>query len=206
MLEGSLLSIPSVSVAAYQEIHSIISEISDVQKQRSMSDAKVVETCQLDDLDVHFDKDGRSQYFSSQHCQVTAHSSDRPTVQFFKNENGSILGRCYNCKGSWWERQPEKKAKLRHIDTYQKLTPIPPLNHVIEKECRAIERAISQAPPPQDPSRPSYPHFSVEQKRLLRADGLNPMAGYHEINDRQIPTWIPKYEKLNPVSGTTTLQ
>ena len=68
-------------------------------------------------------------------------------------------------------------------------------------QIREMEHAISQAPPPQDFSRPTYPHFSVEQKRLVRADGYNPMAGLHEVNGQHIPTWVPKYEKLNPILG-----
>ena len=109
------------------------------------------------------------------------YNSGQNATRVRKHANGDVTLNCFKCQ------------------THQRFTSIPPLDHVIEKECRAIERAISQAPPPQDPSRPSYPHFSVEQKRLLRADGLNPMAGYHEINGQQIPTWVPKYERLNPL-------
>ena len=100
-----------------------------------------------------------------------------------KHTNGDITLFCFKCQ------------------TRQQFISIQPLNHTIEEERRAIERAIEQAPPPQDPSRPSYPHFSVEQKRLVRDDGLNPMAGYHESNGEYIPTWIPKYEKLSPLLG-----
>ena len=100
-----------------------------------------------------------------------------------KYADGSVSLLCYKCK------------------TQQHFYAIPPLDHTIEEEHRAIERAIAQAPPPQDPSRPSYPHFTAEQKRLLRADGLNPMAGYHEANGEYIPTWVPKYDKLSPLLG-----
>ena len=119
MKEGSLLDIPIVPKSAYQEIHAIISEIGAEKQARSISDATTVETCQLDDLDVHFGEDGRSQYFSSQYCQRTTHSSDRHTVQFFKIDNDGILGRCYNCGENWWERPSKQRAKLQRSDNTQ---------------------------------------------------------------------------------------
>ena len=85
--------------------------------------------------------------------------------------------------------------------THQRFTSILPLDEFLKRHRDAMERAISQAPPPQDFSRPTYPHFSAEQKRLVRADGYNPIAGLHEVNGQHIPTWVPKYEKLNPVLG-----
>ena len=109
------------------------------------------------------------------------YNSGQNATRVRKHTNGDVTLNCFKCQ------------------THQRFTSIPPLNRVIEEKRDAMERAISQAPPPQDPSRPSYPHFSVEQKRLLRDDGLNPMAGYHEINGQQIPIWVPKYEKLNPL-------
>ena len=200
MISGSILDMPTLPKEALQEIYHLVKGVS-THEQSNNKPREVVETSQIGDLNIQWGADGRSQLFPTAHCKIASHASNRDEVRFTKYPNGSIDGFCFNCQEGWWERQPEKKVKSRHIDTYQHLTPIPPLDHVIEKECRAIERAISQAPLPQDPSRPSYPHFSVEQKRLLRADGLNPMAGYHEINERQIPTWIPKYEKLNPAFG-----
>ena len=111
------------------------------------------------------------------------HHSGQNATRVRKHSNGDVTLNCFKCQ------------------TQQRFTSLPILDETLQQEQDAIERAISQAPPPQDPSRPSYPHFSVEQKRLVRDDGLNPMAGYHEPNGRQIPVWVPKYEKLNPILG-----
>lgn len=108
-------------------------------------------------------------------------NSGQNATRVRKHSNGDVTLNCFKCQ------------------THQRFTSLPPLDETLQKERDAIERAISQAPPPQDPSRPSHPHFSVEQKRLVRADGYNPMAGYHEIDGQQIPIWVPKYEKLNPL-------
>ena len=201
MLNGSILDLPTMeSNTPLQEIHAIGSSIA-TKPVSSQSERKVVDTSQIGDLDIEWsevtiEKDGKpiklhvSQYFPTEHCQ-NHHNSNRLEVRFTKYPNGSVDGICWNCRENWWEVEPQQ--------THQRFTPIPPLDHVIEEEHDAIERAISQAPPPQDPSRPSYPHFSAEQKRLLRDDGYNPMAGYRQINDQQIPLWVPKYEKLNPL-------
>ena len=111
------------------------------------------------------------------------HNSGQNATRVRKHSNGDVTLNCFKCQ------------------THQRFTSLPTLDETLQQEQDAIERALSQAPPPQDPSRPSYPHFSVEQKRLVRDDGYNPMAGYHDINDQQIPVWVPKYEKLNPILG-----
>ena len=201
MRNGNILDIPTMeSNTPLQEIHAIGSSI-ETKPTSSQSERKVVDTSSIGDLDIEWsevtiEKNGKpiklhvSEHFLTEHCP-NHHNSNRLEVRFTKYPNGSVDGICWNCGENWWEVPPQQ--------TQQRFTPIPPLDHVIEEELDAIERAISQAPPPQDPSRPSYPHFSVEHKRLLRDDGLNPMAGYRQINDQQIPLWVPKYEKLNPL-------
>ena len=110
-------------------------------------------------------------------------NSGQNATRVRKHPNGDVTLNCFKCQ------------------THQQFTSILPLDEFLKRHRDAMERAISHAPPPQDPSRPSYPHFSIEQKRLVRDDGLNPMAGYHEVNGQQIPVWVPKYEKLNPILG-----
>ena len=107
------------------------------------------------------------------------HHSGQNATRVKKHANGDVTLECFKC------------------ETHQRFTSLPPLDEVVRQDQQAIERALSQAPPPQDPSRPSYPYFSVEQKQLIREDSLNPMSGYHEVNGRQIPVWVPKYEKLS---------
>ena len=111
------------------------------------------------------------------------YNSGQNATRVRKHANGDVILNCFKCQ------------------THQRFTSIPPLDELLKRHRDAVERAISKAPPPQDPSRPSYPHFSVEQKRLVRDDGLNPMAGYHEPNGQQIPVWVTKYEKLNGFLG-----
>lgn len=109
------------------------------------------------------------------------HHSGQNATRVKKHANGDVTLECFKC------------------ETRQRFTSLPSLDEILRQDQEAIERALSQAPSPQDPSRPSYPYFSVEQRRLIRKDNLNPMAGYHEVNRRQIPVWVPKYEKLSPL-------
>ena len=84
------------------------------------------------------------------------------------------------------ERYTKKKAKL------------PPLAEVLREDAAALERTLANAPEP-DRYGCAYNHFTTEQKQLIRADGYDPMLQYHEVKDRIIPAWVPKYEKLNPL-------
>ena len=111
------------------------------------------------------------------------YNSGQNATRVKQHPNGDVTLNCFKC------------------ETHQRFTSILPLDEFLQRHRDAMEHAISQAPPPQDFSRPTYPHFSVEQKRLVRADGYNPMAGYHEPNGQQIPVWVTKYEKLNPILG-----
>ena len=111
------------------------------------------------------------------------YNSGQNATRVRKHANGDVTLNCFKCQ------------------THQRFTSIPPLDELLKRHRDAVERAISKARAPQDPSRPSYPHFSAEHKRILRDDGLNPMAGYHEPNGQQIPVWVPKYEKLNRFSA-----
>ena len=111
------------------------------------------------------------------------YNSGQNATRVKQHPSGDVILNCFKCQ------------------THQRFTSILPLDEFLKRHRDAMERAISQAPPPQDFSRPTYPHFSVEQKRLVRADGYNPMSGLHEVNGQHIPTWVPKYEKLNPILG-----
>lgn len=75
---------------------------------------------------------------------------------------------------------------------------LPPLAEVLRDDAAALERTLANAP---EPNRYgcAYNHFTTEQKQLIRADGYDPMLQYHEVKDRIIPAWVPKYEKLNPL-------
>lgn len=167
MLEGSLLQIPSVPKTAYQEIHALISEIG-TEKSREKRNQTVIETEQISGLDIHWDANGKSQSFPSQYCQATAHSSNRDTVVFFKNDDGSIVGSCINCNEWWYEVKPPQRTsdpKLLQIDTatapetetFQNQLPIPPFSEVLQHDGEAMQRTIENAPEMEQPPYDSPP-------------------------------------------------
>ena len=128
MIQGSVLEMPVYPVSVLQEIHRIVSEVSTEQ----VSDGKpreVVEQSQLGDLNIDWDTNGYSQYFSSQHCQKTAHRSNRDTVRFRKYTDGSVSGICFNCGEGWWEIKP-KASRRRKAPIRLRVDP----EHTIETE------------------------------------------------------------------------
>ena len=71
MVSGSLLDIPALPKETLQEIYHIITSIA-TQESPNDKPREVVETSQLGDLDIDWDSNGRSQWFSSDHCQLTS--------------------------------------------------------------------------------------------------------------------------------------
>ena len=110
MVSGSVLEIPTLAKATLQEIYHIIAGIA-THEQSDSKPREVVETSQIGDLDLEWDDKGRSQLFSTQHCQRTSHSSNRDEVRFTKYPDGSVDGKCFNCGESWWEIQPPKRNR-----------------------------------------------------------------------------------------------
>lgn len=211
MLEGSLLQIPSVPKTAYQEIHALISEIG-TEKSGKKRNQVVVETEQISGLDIHWDADGKSQSFPSQYCQATSHSSNRDTVVFFKNDDGSIVGSCINCNEWWYEVKPAQRtstpkllqihtATVPETETFQNQLPMPPLSEVLQHDGEAMQRAIENAPATVVEV-PSFPHFSPEAKKVIQQVlGEDPNAGYRE----SVPIWTPRYSSLHGLTGAFAL-
>ena len=216
-IEGSLLEIPSLPKSAIVEIYKIMSEIGGPAATKGVRsrDAKVVAESRIGDLDIQWvaaeiklkrkNKDGRpcklkvhvsSRAFPTEYCRETSHASNRDEVVFTKFSNGSIKGYCHNCEERWWEvlKSPLEEGK-GHPQAREVLT--------LEEEAAEVQRLIANAPEPipYTQTRPSFRHFSVEHKRLVRAEGLNPMASTHEVNGQEIPVWQPQYEKLSPLFG-----
>ena len=173
LLEGSILAIPSLPTEALREIRGIIFEIGDVASQRRKS-AKVVDASHdYDDLEIIYDADGKSEIFSNVYCQagIREHDSGRATVQFFRNADGSEIGHCVGCDGSWIRKKAQQ-------------TP--------------IGKIIAQAPIFENRYKQSFKHFTPEEKTVIRAFlHENPDAGWIA----SIPAWIPKYEKLHGLTG-----
>ena len=176
MIEGSVLDIPTIPKSAIQEIHGIISEVATENKHDSKP-REVVETSQIGSLDIEWDDNGRSQYFTTEHCQETSHRSNREEVRFTKHADGSIDGKCFNCGESWWEIEPPKKK-------------------------RTLKEILDMAPPIEVNEIPSYRHFSPEERQVVK-DVLSqcPDAGWHG----QTPVWTPKYEYIYPITNEFAL-
>ena len=110
MISGSILNIPTLPKATLQKIYHIIAEIS-THEQSDDKPREVVEKAQIGDLDIQWDADGRSQYFTTEHCQETSHASNRYEVRFTKHADGSVDGKCFNCGESWWEVEPTQRHR-----------------------------------------------------------------------------------------------
>ena len=154
MVTGSLFDIPQFHVLQEVEtltrgVCEILTEIGCRQQSRSYLEAEVVETSQIGGLAVEWaqttieKEDGTSytalvsQRFPTENCQKTEHRSNRKEVSFTKFDNGSVLGKCFNCGESWWE------VKTSHAA---------PLPRSFEDERAVIERLIDMAPPSDGPT------------------------------------------------------
>lgn len=150
MVSGSLLNIPTLPKKILQDIYHITAAIA-TQENTDAPSREVVETSQIGDLDIEWDSNGRSQWFSSDRCQLTSHQSIRDTVRFTKHADGSIDGKCFNCGKTWWEVLP------------------------------TIDRIIENAPPPVNIHTRSFPHWTPEERIVVKEIlGLSPDAGWHE--------------------------
>ena len=148
----------------------------------------MVKTSQLGDIDIEWDENGRSQYFPTEYCQETSHSSNREEVRFTKYRDGSVDGKCFNCGESWWEIPPPKptKPKRKSIPRIEPITTLPP-DHPI----------IASAPTVEVREKPSYPHFSKEARSVVEAYlDVSPDAGWHG----QTPAFTTLYEHLYPLT------
>ena len=112
MKSGSVLNIPSIPKTALQEIYTLIHAIADEIQHPDPDEARVVETSKIQDKEILWRSDGRSQLFPQSYCQTTTHRDpNHKAVQFFKR-NGGVLGRCYNCGSVWYETTPSRKHTL----------------------------------------------------------------------------------------------
>lgn len=168
IVKGSLFDIPQFH--SYEEINrltgalcEILEEIGGRHQSRSTRDAKVVETSQIGGLDIQWvattiEKDDGTSYdalvsqrFPTENCHETEHRSNRKEVSFTKFENGSVLGKCFNCGESWWE------VKTSH-------TVLP---RSFEEDQAVIERLIADAPAPE-------PDRYTPKRKLLHCPNADP--------------------------------
>ena len=199
MISGSILNIPTLPKATLQKIYHIIAEIS-THEQSDDKPREVVEKAQIGDLDIQWGADGRSQYFTTEHCQETSHASNRYEVRFTKHADGSVDGKCFNCGESWWEIEPKKVGRV-----------MPNLSEPRSEDIRGLEpvRALppdhpifKAVPPIEVNERPSFRHFSPEERHVVKdVLGVDPDAGWHG----QTPVFTTRYEHLHPITSEFAL-
>ena len=192
MVSGSVLDIPTLPKKALQEIYHLVKSVA-THEQSDSKPREVVETSQIGDLDVEWGSDGRSQLFSTAHCQRSSHSSNREEVRFTKYRDGSVDGKCFNCGESWWEVPPAKptKPKRKAPPQIQPITTLPPDYPI-----------IASAPTFEPREKPSYPHFTAEARIVVRdVLGISPDAGWHG----QTPVFTTRYEYLHPLTNKFAL-
>ena len=189
IVSGSILDMPTLPKEALQEIYHLVMGVA-THEQTDRKPREVVETSQIGDLDIEWGADGRSQLFPTAHCQRTSHSSNRDEVRFTKYSDGSVDGKCFNCGESWWEIElPKPKRKSKPcIEPVKTLPPDHPI--------------IASAPTIEVRERPSFRHFSTEERAVVRyVLSLDPDAGWHG----QIPVFTTRYEYLHPLTNKFAL-
>ena len=195
MISGSLLDMPTLPKETLQEIYHLVKSIA-THEQADSKPREVVETSQIGDLDIEWGADGRSQLFSTVHCQETDHTSNRDEVRFTKYSDGSVDGKCFNCGESWWEIPPPKPTKTKRKNTFldgiEPITTLPPDHRIIKSAPLFETRERS----------PSFRHFSKEERVIVRdVLSLDPDAGWHG----QIPVFTTRYEYLHPLTNKFAL-
>ena len=196
MVSGSILDIPTLPKSTLQSIYHIISEIS-ANEQAADKPREVVETSQIGNLDIEWDDNGRSQYFTTQHCQKTLHRSNRDEVRFTKYPDGSVDGKCFNCGETWWEippKQGERTDKSNFVVSNNEVEPL--------KALPADHPILNSAPTIEVRETPSYRHFSQEERQVVnQVLSLDPDAGWHG----KIPVFTTQYEHLYPLTKDFSL-
>ena len=189
IVSGSLLDMPTLPKETLQEIYHLVKSVA-THEQADSKPREVVETSQIGDLDIQWGADGRSQLFSTAHCQRTPHTSNRDEVRFTKYSDGSVDGKCFNCGESWWE-VPPPKPKRKSIPQIEPITTLPP-----------DDPLIAYAPTVEVREQPSYRHFSKEARAVVRnVLSLDPDAGWHG----QTPVFTTRYEYLHPLTNKFAL-
>ena len=150
MVKGSILEMPTLPKKALQDIYHIIAEIATIETSDDKP-RKVVEKSQIGDLNIEWNRENRSQYFPTSHCQKTSHRSNRDEVRFTRHPDGAVDGKCFNCGETWWEVPPK------------------------------IYKTIAEAPTPIDIHTRSFNHWTAEERIVVKEIlGVSPDAGWHE--------------------------
>ena len=223
MVSGSVLDMPTLPKETLQEIYYLVKSIA-THEQSDSKPREVVETSQIGDLDIAWGADGRSQYFTTEHCQRTSHRSNRDEVRFTKYADGSVDGKCFNCGETWWEVPPAKPTKPKRktpssdfgeVDCASGNLPNglvgeqrSPTNLSKIRQIQPITTLpphhpiIASAPTVEVREQPSYRHFSKEERAVVRDMlSIDPDAGWHG----QTPVFTTRYEYLHPLTNKFAL-
>ena len=121
-LEGSLYRIPDVPKSVPQEIYLITDKIGNRSSMKTTSNT-VVDKSTIGDLDIEWSEKTigkkkvlESQKFTTEHCHLTSHLSNREEVKFTRHPNGAIEGFCFNCQENWWEKTPAQPAQRSRMN------------------------------------------------------------------------------------------
>jgi len=208
LINGSLFDIPEFHTpedtnSLTDAVCEILEEIGSRHQNKSTRNAEIAETSQIGELNINWvattikKDDGTtyealvSQLFPTKNCQKTKHASNRNEVSFTKFKDGSTLGHCFNCGGSWWEvKTNSRKTNPTEHKTH---THIP-----YQPTQKDIDALIANAPPVEVRESPSFRHFSTEERAVVRQVlKTSPDAGWHGST----PIWTPKYEHLYPLTN-----
>lgn len=123
--EGCLLEAPMLDIEVFKKIATTIEAVGRRDTVRARR--YFIEKSVIGNMDVQWAQktlpDGtqvyESQRFTTEHCPITKHDSNREEIRFTKYANGSIDGKCFNCGETWWETPPltpeTRKAVNRSI-------------------------------------------------------------------------------------------
>ena len=208
MRRGNLLDLPFMEDPEKRPLQQIVDIGSTIATKSSTGDAterKVVETSQISTLEIQWaektvQKDDKtftlqtSQLFPSEYCPLTSHASNRDEVRFTKYPDGSVDGRCFNCGETWWEVKKPPQKPIQHK------------NFHAAPNTDVTPEIIATAPVFEDHFQQSFPHFSTEEKIIIRnVLNENPDAGWIPTGEKNVPAWILKYNQLHRLTGEFAL-
>ena len=113
-------------------------------------------------------KQGNKFLISTQRFDCKHNHASNPTCEYRKHDDGTVIKWCWACDTGW---------------------------RVVEGKNRS--RPAIEAPPIEVRERPSFPHFSKEERAVVNDIlGISPDAGWHG----QTPVFTTRYEYLNPLT------
>ena len=201
MVSGSLLNLPTLPKKALQDIYHIVNAIATQERTADDKPRTVVEKSQIGDLSIEWDNKGRSQLFPTEHCQRTAHTSNRDEVRFTKHADGSIDGKCFNCGETWWEIPPKNTNTTKVIPPAPLNVHTPCYRHWTHEERIVVSEVLGLYPDAE--WHESTPAYATKYENLHKMTGEFAMNGQpQEVETRRIwSTQFGRCEKCGDVTA-----